>query len=127
MNWFEREIRQVVETEPVQVVTVGGFTVNYIKPEVMKRNGSFGYLYKGDIYIRAGLPKRVEKFVINHEIYHIVDRWQWWGWVGRELRANFICGIKDPLGLTLTIIYSINKERLKAYWYSLKNVNFKQV
>lgn len=75
------------------------------------------------MYVKEGLAKRVEKFVISHEIYHIQDKQSWLGWLGRELRANAVCGLKDPLGFLGTIGSSLNKKRLRAYMQALKEVN----
>lgn len=91
----------------------------------MRRAGSFDRIVSSIIYIREGLPGRVERFVVNHEIYHLKDRYRRWGWFGREIRANIFCSLKDPVGLIATVWNSLNFERLGAYARTIRRVVFK--
>ena len=124
MNWFETKLK---EAKPLKTTRNGKFTINYIDPSIMGLNSSFGYIVGNQIYIKSDLSPRVENFVIQHELYHAKDQRVWWGWIGKELRANLLCGLKNPFGLIATICASINRTRLVAYWHALKKVNFKHV
>ncbi len=78
---------------------------------------AFGYCYgDGRISVRNDLPLVVQRFVKSHELYHQWDHAVWGWWIGREIRANIIPGIKDPVWLLTTIWYTISsKERINLY------------
>lgn len=76
----------------------------------------FGYSLQNTAFIRADLPMRVRKFVIKHEFHHLQDKRSWLGWIGSEVRANVVCGVRDPIGLLLTITASLRPYRLRTYW-----------
>ena len=40
----------------------------------------FGFAFpdKQQVYVRDDLPGCVKRFVISHELYHLVDKAQWW-------------------------------------------------
>lgn len=124
MNMFEKLL---ISEKPLSVINRVEYRIVYIQPKIMDVNNSFGYFIGTDIFVHAGLPEKVQQFVIKHEVYHLKDKHLWWGWVGRELRANAVCGVKDPLGLLATITASLNRNRINAYWKTLKSVNFKQI
>ena len=120
MNWFQQKL---VAATPLRrkivVVKMKQYKVYFIEPALMEEAQSFGHVVGEDIYLRADLPKRVERFVIQHEIYHLNDRRTWLGWIGRETRANIMCGAKNPFGLIATIRASLTKPRLNTYWNAL--------
>lgn len=66
--------------------------------------------------VREDLSPKVRKFVKSHELYHLTDKAKWGGWLGREIRANVVCGAKDPVGLLATTKASLARDRLKYYW-----------
>lgn len=71
--------------------------------------GSFGE-------VREDLKPMIQKFVIEHELYHLTDESRVMGRLGMELRANFIPGIKNPIGLFMTIFATLfSVDRLKFY------------
>jgi len=127
MNWFQKKLTEAI---PLRKDTITSsehkYTVYFIEPSIMELNQSFGHIVGTDIYIRADLQKRVERFVISHEIYHLNDAHTWLGWIGKEMRANIVCGISDPIGLVATIKASLTKPRLKSYWNSLVHIGIKQ-
>lgn len=83
----------------------------------------FGIAYqKGYAEVRNDLNFLVKRFVIKHELYHLGDTKKWGGVLGRELRANFIPGFKDPIGLIACIITTfISKDRMRFYLDRIKN------
>ncbi len=117
MNWFEKALLEAKPLRQESVIIKGrSYPVRYIESTIMERASSFGCAYRSIIFIRSDLPDRVRSFVISHEAYHIRDEAHWLGWLGGELRANMACGLRDPIGLLLTIKASLNRTRLKAYW-----------
>lgn len=78
------------------------------------------YFDTSDCVVRDDLPSTVKNFVKEHELYHLRDPHTWGGWIGSEIRANIIPGMKDPIGLAATIFYSLNPERLRFYWKRFK-------
>jgi hypothetical protein len=127
MSWFTEILNKAtpVKREGIVVGSMN-YWVNHMSAEVMERAHSFGCTYKGEVYVRADLSPRVRRFVISHEVYHLQDQQLWLGWLGGELRANFVPGMKDPIGLLLTIRASLTRERLGAYWRALTKVGIKQ-
>ena len=66
--------------------------------------------------IRDDLAPKVKIFVRAHELYHLRDKYTWGGWIFRELRANVIPGLKDPIGFFSTFWATVrDRERLKFY------------
>lgn len=126
MNWFEKKL---LVNPPIsyKTMTLKGrrYKVYFMKPALMEEIQSFGHIVGKSIYIKAGLPEKVERFVIQHEIYHLNDEHTWLGWLGKELRANVICGMKNPVGLVATIRASLTKPRLNAYWKALRHAGIK--
>jgi hypothetical protein len=116
MNVFEQNL---LDAEPIKVSHHDQFEIRYIHPNIMEN--FFGYTFNGKVFVRYGLTMRVQSFVIEHEKYHIHDNKHWLGWLGQELRANLACGVRDPLGLLLTIFASISVPRLKTYVALLKS------
>ena len=76
----------------------------------------FGYAdpEKDTVYIREDLPKKVRKFVREHELYHLQDDSKWWVW--REIRASAHAAKKQPFGFIGTAFMSLAPYRLKYYW-----------
>ena len=71
---------------------------------------------KGKIKIRKGLPKRVKKFIEEHEIYHIKNWGREENWLAGELKANFFASIKEPLGLLQTTIITLLDSERRSYY-----------
>lgn len=66
--------------------------------------------------VREDLNPIIKKFVIEHELYHLTDKSRWMGILGMELRANIIPGIRNPIGLFVTILATLfSLERMKFY------------
>ena len=126
MNWFTELLDK---TPPLKrellTVKTKHYWVNHMNPAIMGRAHSFGCAYKQEVYVRADLSIRIKRFVISHEIYHLNDKHAWLGWLGGEIRANLVAGMKDPVGLLLTIKASLTAERLAAYWRALRRVGVK--
>ncbi len=92
----------------------GQYDVIYVpKKSIMP---AFGYATDDQAFVREDLKPRVKSFVTKHELYHLADHSKWGGWLGKEIRANVMVGIKDPVGLILTILASMNRERLQFYY-----------
>ncbi|MCL5435961.1 MAG: hypothetical protein M1275_02675 [Patescibacteria group bacterium] len=87
--------------------------VNYV-PKAMI-SPAFGRSFLNEIEVRTDLSPRVKRFVRSHELYHVGDRSYWGGWLGREIRANLVPGLKDPIGLLAAIAASLPPERLSFY------------
>lgn len=69
---------------------------------------------------REDLSPRVQRFVITHELYHLTDPYTWLGDRGREIRANIVPAMSDPIGFvacTLATIFSW--DRFKLYLWRL--------
>lgn len=99
---------KIVETiKPVSVVTrkLDGknYQINFIDDSNLRRSGFYlsGYTYKGKIYIREGLPDRVEQAVFRHEVYHLKDKHRWLGKYRMEIRAHGNTILHDPVGFLL--------------------------
>ena len=80
----------------------------------------FGYALNDKIFVRYMLSERVQAFVISHERHHLLDRHKWWGWFGAELRANTICGLRNPIGFLATVKASITRSRIETYLKLMK-------
>ena len=78
---------------------------------------------KGSCYvvIRDDLSPRIKRFLIWHEFYHLIDIWEWWGALGREIRANFVAALHEPIGFLATVVASLNRERVRFYIHRIRN------
>ncbi|MFA6392500.1 MAG: hypothetical protein WCW54_00220 [Candidatus Paceibacterota bacterium] len=66
--------------------------------------------------VREDLNPVIKKFVIEHELYHLTDKSRCMGIFGMELRANIIPGLKNPIGLFMTILATLfSLDRIKFY------------
>ena len=100
--------------------------IKYVKKE--KLHPYFGaVVFKNEnIYIRKDLPKLVQRFLIEHEKFHLKDYKRlkkkgkkdliFWA----EIKANVYGFIKQPLGAILTLIMSLSFSRLKLYLFTYK-------
>jgi len=82
-------------------------------------------LYKGErIYIRKDLPKIVQKYLLEHEKYHILDYRRlrnknkkkqnvFWS----EIKANAHGFFKQPIGAIVTLILSFFSFKVKNVPY----------
>lgn len=91
------------------------YWLNYMSESEMKNACFSGYTYQGEVYISEALVGRTKMFIIQHELYHIYDKYNWGGYFGKEIRANIICGIKNPIGLCSAIGHTLKNRRLKDY------------
>lgn len=91
------------------------YWLNYMSATQMQEAQFSGYAHKGEVYISGALSGRSKRFVIQHELYHLRDKQNWLGYFGQELRANVVCGLKDPLGLCTVIELAIKNRRLRMY------------
>lgn len=90
------------------------FTIYYLPKELVAP--AFGAAGGRKAVVRNDLPPRVRRFVRSHELYHLKDKVNWGGWIGSEIRANVIPGLKDPIGLIATIWATITDiDRVKYY------------
>ncbi len=78
------------------------------------------------INIRKDLPKAVQKFLIEHEKFHLKD-WahlnknkKEYNWIIGELKAGFYGAIKHPFGFLICFLMSLSPSRLKFYWKRFK-------
>jgi hypothetical protein len=101
-----------------RVIRGKSYWIYYIDSRALEDAGLsiFGYVHKQKIYIRSGLPNRVEHGVLTHETFHYGDRKKWLGVYGMEIRANAFTVFHDPLGFLATLVYSLNPARVKTYW-----------
>jgi hypothetical protein len=113
-NFDQIKGKQEVD-EDQEVINAKGreISVKYVPKDLIYP--AFGYGGGDEVIVRNDLPPRVKKFVKSHELYHCKDDSNFGGWIGREIRANLIPGIKDPLGLLATIKASLSKDRLRFY------------
>lgn len=128
--------REISESQPAPIIegaetaspslasehtTIDGvtYTTVYVPREAIAP--AFGYAHGTSTEVRDDLPPRVKQFVKSHELYHCQDTAKWGGWMGREIRANVVPGLKDPIGLAATIWETVSdKERLKFYLKRLR-------
>ena len=95
------------------------FDVYYVPKEVI--SPAFGYAC-GDPHegkyavVRDDLPNIAKRFVLQHELYHLADRYTWLGALGREIRANVAPGVTNPLGLAATIILTVFSKERRAFY-----------
>lgn len=95
------------------------YAVEYVpKAEIYP---AFGFSDGSTAKVREDLSPRIKNFVKAHELYHCQDKANWGGWVGREIRANVVPGLKDPIGLLATVWKTVSDvDRMKFYWDRLK-------
>ena len=79
------------------------YTVNYVVPESIAPFAGIAHYGQGTADVRIDLAPRVQRFVREHELYHLRDKYTWGGRYGSEFRANIIPGLRDPIGLLATI------------------------
>jgi hypothetical protein len=106
---------------PIETKTIKGrqYTVKYVAKEDIYP--AYGYGGGDSAVVRQDLPPRVKKFVKAHELYHCQDKSNFGGWLGREIRANVIPGLKDPIGLAATAWKTITDvDRIKFYLKRIK-------
>jgi len=106
---------------PTEIETIKGqqYTVEYVPKEDIYP--AYGYGGGNSAVVRQDLPPRVKNFVKAHELYHCQDKSNFGGWLGREIRANVIPGLKDPIGLAATVWKTITDvDRIKFYLKRIK-------
>ena len=106
----------------IEIVNIEGkqYSVEYVPKEDIYP--AYGYGGGNRAVVRQDLSPRVKKFVKAHELYHCQDKSYRGGWLRREIRANLIPGMKDPLGLIATIWKTISdKDRINFYLKRIKD------
>jgi hypothetical protein len=68
---------------------------------------------KQQVHVRDDLPGCVKRFVINHELYHLKDKAQWWVW--REIKASAHAAMRHPIGFIACVLMSLVPYRLRYY------------
>ena len=68
---------------------------------------------KQQIYVREDLPEYAKRFVISHELYHLVDKAQCWVW--REIKATAHAAMRHPIGFIACVTMSLVPYRLRYY------------
>jgi hypothetical protein len=110
-----------IPQNPIEIETIKGkqYAVEYVPKEDIYP--AYGYGGGNSAVVRQDLPPRVKKFVKAHELYHCQDKSNFGGWLGREVRANVIPGLKDPVGLMATVWKTITDiDRIKLYLKRIK-------
>lgn len=77
-----------------------------------------GWAKTGNIaLVKEGLPKTVEGFITEHELFHCRDGWHSGNriidYVVREIRAQFAVNIKHPIGYLATSFYNLGRNLKK--------------
>ena len=115
------QTEEPVPQNPTEIEVINGqqYYVEYVPKEDIYP--AYGYGGGNNATIRQDLPLRVKKFVKAHELYHCQDKSNFGGWLGREIRANVIPGLKDPIGLAATVWKTITDiDRIKFYLKRIK-------
>jgi hypothetical protein len=110
-----------IPENPTETKVINGqqYTVEFVPKEDIYP--AYGYGGGSTAVVRQDLPPRVKNFVMAHELYHCQDHSNFGGWVGREIRANLISGLKDPIGLAATVWKTISDtDRVKFYLKRIK-------
>jgi hypothetical protein len=68
---------------------------------------------KNQVYVREDLPESVKRFVLSHELYHLVDKAQRWVW--REIKATVHAAMRHPIGFIACVFMSLAPYRLRYY------------
>ncbi|MFA5029336.1 MAG: hypothetical protein WC518_01135 [Patescibacteria group bacterium] len=113
--------KQHIPQNPAEVVLINGqqYHVEYVPKEDIYP--AYGYGGGNSATVRQDLSPRVKRFVKAHELYHCQDKATWGGWLGQEIRANIIPGLKDPIGLAATSWKTITDiDRIKFYLRRIK-------
>jgi hypothetical protein len=81
---------------------------------------AFGKCYKsaGVIVIRQDLPSCVKKYVLAHELAHLVDD-KYKSWIAKEIFANWRALKRHPIGFVVAAVISLAPARL---WFYAKRV-----
>ena len=98
------------------------YWINYMPADLMHEAHFSGFAYEGQVYISEDLGKRNKRFTVQHELYHLGDARRWLGYFGMELRANVVCGLKDPVGLAAALIQGLIKGYIPTYLLALVGV-----
>jgi len=110
-----------ITQNPIEIEIVNGekYYIEYVPKEDIYP--AYGYAVENTAVVRQDLPPRIKKFVKAHELYHCQDKSNFGGWLGREIRANVIPGLKDPIGLAATVWKTITDiDRIKFYLKRIK-------
>lgn len=113
--------KETASKNPTEIEVIDGqqYFVEYVPKDDIYP--AYGYGGGKNATVRQDLPPRVKNFVKAHELYHCQDKATWGGWIGSEIRANIIPGLKDPIGLGATILNTITDvDRIKFYLKRIK-------
>ena len=92
------------------------YLIRYVTKEFIGIGFGEAHARTGVADVREDLPERVRRFVESHELYHLTDPKFIPGDLMSEVRANFYPGIKDPVGLALTLIATLRDPDRRAYY-----------
>ena len=88
-----------------------GVYVFFVPKEIVAPHMGKAYGHINEEYawadIRDDLPPRVKSFVIEHELYHLRDKWKWWGSFGAELRSNLRPALSHPTNYLAYLGYAL--------------------
>jgi hypothetical protein len=113
--------KKPIPQNPIEIEVINGqqYHVEYVPKEDIYP--AYGYGGGNIAVVRQDLPPRIKNFVKAHELYHCQDKSNFGGWLGREIRANVIPGLKDPIGLAATVWETITDvDRIKFYLKRIK-------
>lgn len=116
-----QSLKEFIPKNPTETEIYNGqqYNIEYVPKEDI--HPAYGYSIGNDAIVRQDLSPRVKRFVKSHELYHCQDKSDFGGWLGREIRANIIPGLRDPLGLGATIWKTITDiDRIKFYLKRIK-------
>ncbi len=126
MSGFMNRSARLLRTPPLYREKVTSkskdYWINYMPSELMTEAGFSGFTFEGQVYLDEDLKGLNKRFTVQHELYHLRDKQHWLGYFGKELRANVICGLKDPLGISAALYGGFRKGYLKRYLLSLAGI-----
>ncbi len=117
---LHREITSPQNPIEIEIINGQQYQIEYVPKEDLYP--AYGHCFGNNmVFVRQDLPPRVKRFVKAHELYHCQDKSNFGGWAGREIRANFFPGLKDPVGLIATAWKTITDvDRIKFYLWLIK-------
>jgi len=90
--------------------------IEYVKKE--KLFPAFGLAKNNMAYVREDLPKSVQAFILQHELYHLEDKAKNWIW--REIKANLYGAFMPFIGFIYCCVLSLSRDRLRHYYERFK-------
>ena len=126
MSGFMKRSAKLLKTKPLrrEQISIDGksYWINYMPEKLMREARFSGFAYNGQAYISNELSERDKRFTIQHELYHLRDKRRWLGYCGMELRANVVCGLKDPTGICAALYRGFRKGYVRTYLLALVGI-----